>query len=133
MMLDLAHGAEVIGWMNERLGVAFAPPAAALGVRRAGRIVGGVVVNNYNRINCDVSVAGEPRAWSPAFMRALAVWIWRELGAARVTMLTENPVVERLAVRMGAQREGTLRNWFGPGRDAAVFGLLREDWRLTRW
>lgn len=108
-------------------------PHQAFAVLEEGRILGAVVFNTYTGFDIEVSVVGEPRAWTRAFIGRLAQYAFGQLGCLRVTFTTEQPAVMDLALRLGARPEGAKRNLFGPGRHGQLFGLLREDWKLTKW
>jgi|694.fasta_scaffold12049_12 hypothetical protein len=129
-MKRIIEGAPVAEFVSNRLGVKIVPPYGALGVEENGKILGGVIFNNWSGADVDVSVAGMPRAWTRAFLKRLAHYAWVELGVLRVTFLTEQESVVTLAKRLGAKIEGIKRNSFGAGRNGTLLGLLKEDWKI---
>lgn len=131
-MKRIVHGLPVARYVSSIVGKSIVPPYEAIGIEIDGKIAGGVVFNGYTGEDVEVTVAGTPRAWTPAMMRRLAAYAWDELGCLRVTITTENPVVVDLAQRLGAKLEGVKRNHFGPGRHGYLFGVLREEWSLPR-
>lgn len=112
----------------ERLGVLFAPPFRCLGIERGGDIVGGVVFNFPEACNIHASVAGT--GWTKAFLAACGKMAFESLGPRRVTIVTEQPHVVRLAERLGGKIEALLREHFGEGRDAIVIGVLKSEFRF---
>lgn len=62
-------------------------------------------------------------------LRLLAAWTLRELSIERLQLTTDvdNEASQRVAARVGFQREGVLRAWYdrrGERRDAVMFSLL---------
>jgi hypothetical protein len=114
-------------FVSDALGVGFCPPWTAMGIERDGVIVAGALFNVFEGADVHVSVAG--KGWTRAFLRAVGVYVFGTLGCGRMTFVTENETVARLAQRLGGQLEGRMRSHFGPGRDAILIGVLRDEWR----
>lgn len=131
-MKAIVEGDAVARWVSDQIGKPISPPLMAIGVAVSGVIIGGVVFSAYSGEDVEVTVAGTPRAWTPAFMRRLAKYVWDELECLRISITTQSLHVEDLALRMGAQHEGLKRDYFGPGRPAMLLGILRDEWKLTR-
>lgn len=131
-MKRIVEGLPVARYVATKIEKAISPPYTAMGVEIDGRIVGGVVFNSFTNEDVEVTVAGEPCAWTPAFMRRLARYAFDELGVLRVSLTTQNPAVVDFAQRLGAKLEGVKRNHFGPGKHGYLFGVLREEWSLMR-
>ena len=112
----------------ERLGVLFTPPFRCIGIERAGDIVGGVVFNFPQACSVHASVAGT--GWTKAFLAECGRMAFGALGARRVTIVTEQPHVVRLAERLGGEIEARMRNHFGEGRDGVVVGILKREYRF---
>lgn len=123
-------GQGVAEWVASRIERKAYPPYKAIGVARDGQIIGGVILNSYDGSDIAATVVGEPRAWTRGFLRALGRYIFGELGCERVTIVTEQPKVLDLALRLGGRLEGRLRDKFGPGRNAALIGILKNDWKI---
>ena len=98
-----------------------------MGVERGGEIVAGVLFNHFEGADVHITVAG--RGWSRGFLRAVGEYVFDQLDCERMTAITEQHDVADLAMRLGAEVEGCLRNHFGYGRDGIVLGILREDWK----
>lgn len=129
-MKTIITGEPVAQWVGNQIGRMICTPYEAIGVELDGSIIGGVVFNLWTGPNVHVTAAGSPRVWSRIFLRRLAAYAFGELGCARVTFTTENPVAADVCRRLGAQHEGTMRSAYGPGRDGMIFGLLKDDWRI---
>lgn len=126
----IIDGPVVESWIVGKLGRNLCKPCVAIGIMIDHEIVGAALFNNWTGPNIYVTVAGEPRAWSRAFLRRLAHYAFEEIGCIRVTLTTEQPEVADLCVRLGGYHEGTMVNAFGPGRDGLLFGIQRADWRI---
>jgi RimJ/RimL family protein N-acetyltransferase len=131
-MKTIEVGRNVVVWVAERVAKPAGVNAVGIGVAIDGEIIGGVIFDDWTGPNIEATVAGEPRAWTRAFLRRLGAYAFEELGCIRVTIRTEQQAVCTYAERLGAMREGVMRSFYGPGRDAVVYGLLAQDWRLAR-
>lgn len=129
-MRRIVAGDRVVSFLAERVGSEPRRPLTALGVEKDGTIIGGIVFNEYNGSNIEISVAGDTKAFSPAFIRRVSRYIFDELGCLRVSITTEKKDVVELAMRLGAQTEGRRRNFYGLNRDAILMGVMREDWKV---
>ena len=118
----------VIRFAEGRLGERFTPPATCMGLEREGKITAAVVFTFFTGPNIDVSVAGA--GWTRGFAREVGRYVFGQLGCLRMTVRTEQTDVVRYAVRLGGRVEGVLRDFFGPGRDSILVGILRDDWKL---
>lgn len=101
------------------------PPYYAVGEEVDGELVAGIILCGFERYDVQVSVAG--KGWSRRLLRAIHDYVFSQLGVLRATFLTEQPKVAEYALRLGGSIEGVLRNHYGPGRDAILIGLLREE------
>ena len=120
----------VAQFVQDAFGDPFPPPYTCLGIERGGRIVAGAILNHYEFTDIHVSAAG--RGWNLPFMRALGKYVYGQLGCERMTFVTERSDVIDYVQRMGGQIEGRMRNHFGPGRDATLLGVLREEYRYGK-
>jgi RimJ/RimL family protein N-acetyltransferase len=120
----------VARFVESRYGGKFVPPFTCAGVEVGGDVIGGAVFNVFTGQDIHMSAAGEPRAWSRRFLRAIGIYVFRQLGCARITVITEQPAVAALAERLGGKIEGVKRDHFGQGRDAIMIGILAGEWRF---
>lgn len=114
-------------FVSEQLDVALCPPFTAMGIERDGKVVAGVVFNHFEGCDVHVTIAGS--GWTRSFLQAVGAYVFGQLECLRMTAITEQPLVEHLAHKLGGQTEGLLRNHFGYGRDGVLIGVLRDEWR----
>jgi RimJ/RimL family protein N-acetyltransferase len=124
----IVAGEQVAKFVSERLGFGLCPPYSAMGIERDGEIVGGVLFNHFEGADVHVTIAGE--GWNPGFMRAVGHYVFNQLDCERMTAVTEQPAICKIAKRMGGVIEGTMRNHFGRGRDGILIGILRDSYRF---
>lgn len=120
----------VVWFVSAKVGTRFYMPYTAMGVERDGAILGGAVFNCFTGPDVEMTVAGEARAFTRGFYRAVYRYLFGQLGCERVSITTESLDVVRLAERLGAQVEGMKRNCFGRGRDAFLLGILKDEWAI---
>jgi len=126
----IVTGDYVAEWVARRVGRSIELPATTLGVEIDGRLAGGVVFSGWNGFDIEITVAGDREAWTPVFFRRFRAYVFDELSAIRITARTEQESVAELALRLGGRIEGLMRCYYGPGRDAYVIGVLKDDWRF---
>lgn len=103
----------------------------AFGLVRDGKLVGSILLQNFNGVNVELSYYG-PMTLSLGIVRSIAKVVLTEFNAARVTVVTskKNKRLMKSIQRMGFKLEGTQRCYFG-ARDCARstgvrFVLFRE-------
>lgn len=126
--MKIVDDARVARFVGERVGATVYPPFTAMGIERDGEVVGGVVFNCFTRNDVHVTIAGH--GWTKGFLADVGHYVFDSLKCVRMTAITEQPAVVRIAERLGGEVEGLMRNHFGPDRDAYVVGILREDWKF---
>lgn len=125
MIVTDARVAEYVGQKVDRL---IYPPWTAMGLEHNGRIVCGAVFNCFTGYDCHLTIAAERGAITRNFLKEMGRYVGELMGCGRITLMTEQPEVIDIAMRLGAQIEGRIRNHFGPGRDAILLGILKEEW-----
>jgi hypothetical protein len=118
----------VAKFVGERVASIIVPPFTAMGIEQDSKVVTGIVFNHFT--GCDVHMTIAGRRWPRGFLADIGAYVFDQLGCIRMTAITEQPRVVRMATRLGGELEGCLRNHFGPGRDGFVVGFLREDWKF---
>ena len=121
----------VARFVSSHLGFALCPPYTCLGIERDHRIVAGVLFNQFEGADVQITVAGT--GWTPEFVRAVGLYVFAQLGCLRMTCETEQEPVVKLACKAGGQVEGCKRDHFGLGRDAWIVGILRREWKYGRF
>jgi RimJ/RimL family protein N-acetyltransferase len=109
-------------------GKVFAPPFTCMGIEKDGEVVGGALFNVYEGTDIHVSIAG--KGFSRGFMADVGDYCFNQLKCYRITSVTEDPKVVRIAERLGGKIEGCLRDHFGPSRDGFIVGILKNDYRF---
>lgn len=128
--MQIATDERVAAFISRELGTALCPPFTVMGIERDGKIIAGVLFNQFEGPNVHVSAAG--KGWSRGFIRAVGRYVFEQLGCLRMTVTTEQPAVVRYAKRLGGKVEGRMRDYHGKGRDAVIIGILRDDWKLGK-
>ena len=118
----------VARFVGSRVGVTIFPPWTAMGIERDGEVIAGVVFNCFTGHDIHATVAGY--GWTRGFLADVGNYVFDQIKCARITAITEQPQVENLAVQLGGRREGVLRDYFGPDRDAIVIGILKSEYRF---
>jgi len=128
----IVTGDRVAEFVTQKIGIgAFYGPHQAIGLERDGRIVAGGVFYFYSGNDFHLAIASERGCLSRDILKAWGKYCVETSGCARVTVVTEQPLVISMAVRLGGQIEGVLRNFFGPGRNGTLIGILKEHWRFS--
>lgn len=118
----------VIRFVGEQVDRVIIPPFTAMGIEKDGEIIAGVVFNNFEGFDIHATVAGH--GWTKGFLADVGNYVFWQLQCLRITVITEQPKVIRIAKRLGGEVEGLMRNHFGPGRDGFLIGILREHYRF---
>lgn len=114
-------------FLHERLGVQFYPPFTTMGLERNGEIIAAFLFNIYTGADIHVTIAGS--GWTRRFLREMGQYLFDQLGVDRFTAITEQQNVVDIVERVGGQKEGLLRNHFGPNRDGIILGVLKNEYR----
>ena len=120
----------VAEFVGKKVGSAIYPPFTCLGTESEGEIINGVVFNCFTRTDIHVTIAGE--RWSKGFLTLVGHYVFSKLRCERMTAITEQVKIVRIAERLGGKVEGCMRNHFGPGRDGFVVGILRDEWKYGK-
>lgn len=128
-MIVYGQDADVAAWVGKRLDTVFSPPYTALGVTaRDGRLIGGMVFNDYNGSNIEVTAYG-PGAIDRESIRAMFAYAFVQLGCLRLTARTRrsNHSMRELLTRLGFKHEGIQQGYWGRSKanDCFLYGLTR--------
>lgn len=118
----------VARFVSDATGQGFVPPYTCMGIEKDGDIIAGVLFNVFEGADVHVSVAGA--GWSKGFLADVGHYVFGILKCERMTAITEQPRIIRIAERLGGQIEGRLRDHFGPGRDGYIVGILKHEYRF---
>lgn len=124
--MQIVADERVAPFVARQCGVYIPAPYTVMGLEKDGQIVAGVAFHHFT--GCDVHVTVAGKGWTRGFLAEVGGYVFGTLGCIRMTALTEQERVIRIAKKLGGQIEGRLRNHFGPGRDAVVLGILKDDY-----
>lgn len=132
-MLD--RSAEVAAWVGARLpgGDRGFGECAAIGVEHDGRLVAGVVFNNWSPEGrtIELTAASETRRWlTRPVLRAVFGYAFAFCDVVLARTDAGNGHIRDMATRWGAL-EAVIPHGRGLGRDEAVLILTRDEW--ARW
>ena len=118
----------IVRWVGAQIGVEFKPPYSALAsIDADGRIICGVVFQNWTQRDIELSVAALsiPRS----FLKAIYIYTVEQLGCRRVTfrIRSSDLKTQESAQRLGAKWEGRIRRFYSDSEDAVILGILKED------
>lgn len=116
----------VAPFVAKECGVQIFPPYTSIGIEQSGEIIAGIVFNNWTGHDIHITVAG--RGWHKGLLAEVGDYVFNKLKCSRMTAITEQKKVVRLASRLGGKVEGTLTNQFGPNRPGYLIGFLKADW-----
>ena len=119
-------GPEVAKFVGDRVGSEVYPPYTCMGLGDENGIYAGVVFNCYTGADIHFTAAGS--RWTRQFLREVWQYVFVQMKCLRMTAVTRQPEVVRLAQRLGGEIEGRLRNHFGHGEDGIILGILKEDY-----
>lgn len=125
MIVDDERVARFVG---EQVNRVIYPPFTCMGIERDGEIIGGAVFNCFTSNDVHVTVAGT--GWTKGFFAEVGHYAFSGLKCCRITALTEQTSVVRIAQRLGGEVEGLIRDYFGNSRDAFLIGIRKDDYRF---
>lgn len=124
----IVTGDRVARFVGSHLDTIICPPFTAMGLERNGQIICGAVFNVYTGPDIEMTVAGH--GWTRGLINSIGDYVFGQLGCIRMQVTTEQESVAVLAERIGAQREGILRNKYGEGRNGIALGILAREYGL---
>lgn len=139
---DLVYGLDelVAHWVSERCGAerGFGQGYRAIGVSKGNSLIAGFVYHDWfpEFGVMEMSLAADSPKWaSRRVISALLQFPFVGCGVQRIGVMVEsgNDKALRLAEGVGFEREAVLERAYGPGRDAVVLRLFREDWEAGRF
>lgn len=130
--------AVVADWVAEQLGMppGVFDPCAGIGVTLRGKMVAGVVFNNYRPsaegATIDASIAATTARWATRrVLHDFFAYPFLQLGATRlgVSCRKSNKHARRFVQRLGFKMEGVGRRLWDGRHDAVVYSMLPEECR----
>jgi RimJ/RimL family protein N-acetyltransferase len=134
-MIQTVYGRdkEVIKFVSERVDENEFGSAIGIGQYKDGKIIAGVVYNQYNGPSICMHVAAEPgsRWMTRDFLFRAFAYPFIQLGCNRVTGLVraDNMEARRFDEHLGFKQEGIIRKGADDGTDMILYGMLKEECR----
>lgn len=131
-MVIVEDDMDVEHWLLDALGYEyFIAPIRSIGVKSdEDEVLVGLVLTCYTGWEVEVVLAAaRPGLIGKEFLKRVGEIVWNELDCGRVTIQTSNPAVVGLVLGLGGHAEGLKKDATGPGEDAWLLGLLRDNWR----
>lgn len=130
----IVQGAGVIEWVAQKNEATFQKDAVAIGQLRDGKLIAGVVYDNYNGNNVigAITVSAPP---TRQFWWAICSYAFEALGCNRITAYVEeaNTKSHNLLKRMGFESEGKMEKAGADGGDITIYRLWKKDCRMLNW
>jgi hypothetical protein len=127
----LVLDAAIVGpWVAAKAGCKYQPDDVAIGWERNGRLVAGVMYNEYNEAN--IHIHSRVDGYVPMqFYWTIFDYPFKQLGVKRLSgiVYSTNLKAQKLNEHLGFQREAILRNYF-PEANAIVYVMFKDDCRF---
>jgi RimJ/RimL family protein N-acetyltransferase len=124
---------QVCEWVASRVGETEFISARALGLEQDGKLIAGVVYENYTGKNITMHVAAVPgKRWlNKDFLYRSFAYPFLQLNCNRVTGLVkaDNLEAQKFDEHLGFKREGLLRQACEDGTDLILYGMLKTECR----
>lgn len=132
-MNGMIFDARFIGpWVCARAGGIWTPGrGTAIGRMKDGRLVGGILYEDFNGANIICHIAGEGHYWlDRTFLWMIFDYPFRQLGVRRMTapVASSNAACINFVQRLGFEREAILHDAH-PDGDILVFKMTAENCR----
>lgn len=137
-MLVYGQDAEVASWVSQRLKIGPYTPGLyrAIGVTHNGRLIGGIVYNNFylnakeKPLSVEMAIATIDKRWCTKHnLRELFSYPFTQLEVGRVQATCHRKAkrVRATLKRLGFSFEGICREAHPHGGDAALYSLLKHE------
>jgi RimJ/RimL family protein N-acetyltransferase len=130
-MTELRFGEDVGQWIARELETTYAlTDTQAIGLARNGRMVGGVMYEDWNGRSVVAHMAIRERV-TPEFWWVVADYPFRQIGASKVIapIHSANYPMMRLADHLGFRQEARIENAHPLG-DILIYTLIERDCRI---
>lgn len=131
-MIVCGQKERVGAWVGARIGNA--QPwhnYEAIGIERAGEIVGGVVIDNYILgARCSIHCAGDGRRWlTREFLGVVFDYVFRQLGCNAVMNIVDGSNIDsiRFTGHIGFSEVHRIKGGGKGGSDGVIFELQKSD------
>lgn len=100
-----------------------------------GKLIAGVVYNNYSQGNIELSIASISPLWATKHrIESILGYPFKQLGCRRLTAVTarDNHRIRDFLKRLGFMHEGTLHDALERG-DAVIYGMTKRYFLRSKW
>ena len=136
MRLVYGRDAEVSHWVLKQIDVEKLDPCVAIGVEHKGRLIAGVVYNEYRGNDIRLHVAAiSPRWATRKNISALLAYPFIQLGCKRITgvVRAKNKEARKFDEGIGFIYEGTVRKGAENGDDLIIYGMLKNEYLNSKF
>lgn len=126
--MNIVTDDRVAKFVGSKVNSVIFPPYTCVGIEKEGEVIGGVIFNCFTGHGVHATVAG--RGWTKGFLAEIGHYVFSTLHCKRITVITEQDHVVRIAERLGGKVEGVLRNQFGKDRNGTIVGILKDEWKF---
>lgn len=102
-----------------------------------GKIIAAIVYDNWDDWGVEVTIAtdGTKRWATRDYLAKGYSYPLETCGKLRMTMVTamSNTAAINMHKALNHPVEGVLRDWFGPGQDALIYGFTKQDWQKSKY
>ena len=129
----IVSGPRVVEWVSGKLAATYNRPTG-IGIEKNGELIAGVVFDEYNRANVNISVASDgSRRWlNRSFLWAVFDYAFKVCKVRRVTALiaSDNHQSINFCRAVGFSHEATLKDAHVNG-DILIYRMFRDEckWR----
>jgi RimJ/RimL family protein N-acetyltransferase len=135
--LVLDSPVEVARWVDSSVDILSDRPRngrfQAIGLERKGKLVSGIVFDNYDGVGIEGTIRALPRGMIPEWCGAILHNVFTILGCWRMTGRTseDNVACQHLLEKVGFKLEGRMRLGWDGKKDCLIYGILEGEAR--RW
>jgi RimJ/RimL family protein N-acetyltransferase len=125
----VGEDSRVGAWILERTGGQWKGDGVTIGLEEDGKLIAGVLYEDFNGANINIAVAGEGKRWlNREFLWFVFYYPFIQLKVRRVTALiaSTNQASINFCQHIGFVREATLESAH-PSGDLFVYKMFRED------
>lgn len=118
-------------WLARKIDEPIVPPYVSFAIEDEFYTVrGAVLLNDWNGSNMEITLYA-PGCVSRGLISQVYEYVFRQCRATRLSARTKSPEMIKLLPRLGFEKEGTLKNYYGQGKDAEMFRL--DPQKAERW
>jgi len=135
-LVTTAQNKEYFDWIGDQLGEKYDPKMCTIitHLDKDG-ILAVTLFNNFMHKNCEMTIATSSSRWcTREYLRICFGYAFLQCDLARITFVVEltNDKCLTLCRKLGAVKEGYLKDWFGKGKSGFIFGIYQDECRWIK-